>query len=190
MVGADGRGEFSEASIVESVGADFGGEKFGESLSTVAHPPDVTKMCTDWYTGGMRFHSVIQIAAPVSRVWELTVDVEGWPATTPTLTSVKRVERGPIGVGSSAWVKQPGQRAKLWTVTTFEPLTMFAWSTRSWGLVVTGTHRIEATATGVKNTLTVDVDGPLSRVVGLAAGRSIRKAIRTENEGFKRAAEA
>ena len=57
----------------------------------------------------MRIEDSIDIAAPVERVWELTMDVESWPQLTPTITSVKRLDHGPLAVGSAARIKQPAQ---------------------------------------------------------------------------------
>ncbi len=71
-------------------------------------------------------HELI-IEAPVEQVWALTVDVESWPTMTPTMTSVQRLDEGPLRVGSTARIKQPGQSSRIWTVTTLEPNEAFAW---------------------------------------------------------------
>jgi uncharacterized membrane protein len=137
----------------------------------------------------MRIENSIEIAAPVSRVWDLTIDVESWPEHTPTVTSVELLDDGPLAVGSSARIKQPAQRAKRWTVTAFEPQRRFAWATRTLGTTMTGSHLLAESPTGTTNTLVIDIQGPLARVLAALAGPSIRKAISTENLGFKAAAE-
>ena len=137
----------------------------------------------------MRIEHIIEIAAPVARVWELTLDVESWPRMTPTITRVEWLSAQPIGIGSMARIKQPAQGAKIWTVTALEPERCLAWSTRSMGLTMTGTHQLTATETGTTNTLWIDLEGPLAWIVGTLFGRLIRNALRTENEGFKAAAE-
>ena len=78
----------------------------------------------------MRFENTIEIDAPADRVWALTTDVESWPAITPTMTKVERLDNGPFHATSTARVKQPGQRAKVWTVTAFDPDHSFTWETR------------------------------------------------------------
>jgi len=55
----------------------------------------------------MRFENTIEIDAPADRVWALTTDVESWPAITPTMTKVERLDNGPFHATSTARVKQP-----------------------------------------------------------------------------------
>lgn len=137
----------------------------------------------------MRVEHSLEIAAPVERVWELTLDVEAWPRLTPTITSVQRLDAGPIRIGSQARIKQPAQGTRTWTVTAIEPLRRFEWGTRLLGARMTGRHDLAPSATGTTNRLTVDIEGPLAPVIGTIARPQILKAIRLENEGFKRAAE-
>lgn len=137
----------------------------------------------------MKIENTISIDAPLSRAWELTLDVESWPQHTPTITKIERLDSGPIGIGSTALVKQPGQRAKVWTVTDFEPQQCFAWSTRAMGTTMTGRHVMTANESETTQTLTVEIEGPFSSVVGAIVRRPIAKAIAQENQGFKTAAE-
>ncbi len=137
----------------------------------------------------MRIEHSIDIAAPVERVWDLTVDVESWPEFTPTITRVQRLDAGQLTIGSKARIKQPAQGERTWTVTTLEPKQRFAWATKFMGLTMTGGHQLTPTATGMRNTLSVEIDGVLAPVLGLFIRGPIRSAITQENEGFKRAAE-
>ncbi|MHC4973100.1 MAG: SRPBCC family protein [Planctomycetota bacterium] len=137
----------------------------------------------------MRIKHSIEIAAPVARVWKLTLDVEKWPDLTPTITRIEWLSEPPVRVGCQARIKQPGQRAKIWTVTEFEPERCFTWATRSLGLTMTGSHRLAASDAGTTNLLSIDLEGPLAPLVGALFRRPILKAIATENEGFKAAAE-
>jgi uncharacterized membrane protein len=138
----------------------------------------------------MQIETSLDIAAPVATLWALTLDVEAWPRITPTtMTSVDLLQAGPLAVGSSARIKQPGQRSKVWTVTEFVPEQRFAWQTRSRWLAITGRHVLEPTAAGTRNHLVIKLDGPLSRAIGPLVGRSIRRTIETENQAFKAAAE-
>ena len=138
----------------------------------------------------MRIEHTIEIAAPVQRVWELTLDVEAWPRHTPTITRIELLSKPPLAIGSRARIKQPGQRAKVWTVTELDPERSFVWATRSVGMTMTGSHRMEANGSGTTQTLVVDIEGVLGAIVGRLFRGMILKAIRTENEGFKAAAEA
>lgn len=137
----------------------------------------------------MRIEHSTEIAAPVSEMWKLTLDVEQWPDITPTVTTVERLDDGPMAVGSRAMVKQPGQRRRTWTVTALEPERRFVWSTTMLGTTMSGGHHLAPCKAGTTNTLTVDIEGPLSGLVGRLFRRPIAKAIAAENEGFKTAAQ-
>jgi uncharacterized membrane protein len=137
----------------------------------------------------MHVASEVTIAAPVERVWDLTEDVESWPTITPTMTSVERLDEGPLRVGSRARVRQPRQRPTVWTVTVVEPGSQFVWEARVLGLRMVGGHRLERVATGCRNTLTIDLEGRGAGLMGRLLAGQIQRAITTENEGFRRAAE-
>jgi uncharacterized membrane protein len=137
----------------------------------------------------MRIEHTTDIKAPVDRVWALTEDIESWPAVTPTMTSVTRLDHGDLQVASSARVKQPGQRERVWTVTELEPGRRFAWQTKVMKATMKGTHELIPTADGVTNHLSVDLTGPGSKLIGRLTRRQIAKAIAAENAGFKRVAE-
>jgi hypothetical protein len=56
--------------------------------------------------GAMTYFSLsVEIRASSERVWEVLSDLEGWPAWTPTVTSVQRVDRGPLAVGSRVRIR-------------------------------------------------------------------------------------
>ncbi|WP_082748661.1 SRPBCC family protein [Nocardioides jensenii] len=138
---------------------------------------------------GVGIHDELFIAAPPERVWALTEDVEGWPRLTPTMTSVTRLETGPFGVGSTARIKQPRLPPATWTVTELDPLRRFFWETRRNGVVVTGGHQIEPVEGGCRNLLTVELSGTGAGVLAVLLGPTLRTAIATENDGFRRGAE-
>jgi uncharacterized membrane protein len=133
----------------------------------------------------MKWTNTLMIDAPAELIWELNTDVERWPARTPTVQSVARLDDGPFRVGSRARIKQPGQRSATWTVTRMLPGHEFSWQSKRRGLVLTGTHRVETAGPETRNTLEIEVTGPLSRVFGLLFGVAIRRALRLENAGFK-----
>jgi hypothetical protein len=138
----------------------------------------------------MRWTDTARIQATPELVWQLTTDLAGWPAITPTVRRVDRLDDGPLRVGSCARVRQPGQLPAVWTVTELDPGRRFVWQTRRPGLVMVATHQLEPDGDGCRNTLLLDAAGLLARPVGLLLGPLLRNALRVENAGFTRAAEA
>lgn len=132
----------------------------------------------------------LDIAAPVEKVWALTVDIESWPDISPTMTSVERLDDGPLKVGSRARVKQPAQRPTTWTMTRLEAPTLFEWTAKVMGVTTTASHVLEAIDGGCRNTLSVELSGRGARLLAAVAGRQIHRAIAQENEGFRAAATA
>ena len=98
----------------------------------------------------------LEIAAPIERVWDLTLDIERWPELTPTITSVERLEVGPLAVGSSARLVQPRQSPRVWTVTDLQAPTRFAWSARQ---VI---QKTSATPTQMALSATLNAGNPIS----------------------------
>jgi Polyketide cyclase / dehydrase and lipid transport len=133
----------------------------------------------------MRWENTVRIDAQAQRVWDLTIDVTAWPSFTPTVTKLDRLDDGPMRVGSSARIKQPGQTAAVWTVTSLVPGREFAWQTKRMGVTMTGSHVVEGTASGCRNTLAIELTGPGARPFGLLFGALMRKAIATENAALK-----
>ncbi|WP_030439820.1 SRPBCC family protein [Actinoplanes subtropicus] len=134
-----------------------------------------------------REHSTV-ISAPPPVVWRLTTDVERWPSFMPTMQAVERLEPGPLRVGSSARVKQPGQTAAVWTVSAIAPETEFTWETRRLGLRMIGKHVLAPAAAGTRNTLSIEVTGPGAGLFGALFGGMIARVIQRENEAFRQAA--
>lgn len=138
----------------------------------------------------MSIEDTREIAADSATVWSLTLDVENWPALTSTITSVERLDDGPLRVGSQARIKQPGQRPRVWTVSRLDPPHAFEWFTTIGPLRMTGAHAIRPTPNGCENTLSIRLEGWGRRVAEALLGRALRRTITTENHGFVVASEA
>lgn len=138
----------------------------------------------------MGITDTLEIAAATDEVWALTVDIERWPDMTPTMTSVEKLGDGPLALGSQARIKQPGMRPAVWTVTDFDPGRLFAWETKLGTVTLRGTHRLEPTATGCRNTLAVEMSGLGSGILRAIGKRRLKETIATENRGFKKTVEA
>jgi uncharacterized membrane protein len=136
--------------------------------------------------------SDLVIDATVDEVWALTVDVERWPELTPTMTSVERLDDGPLRVGSTARVVQPKQRPTVWTVTALDAPHTFEWEAKVLGVTMVGSHHLVSLDDGARtrNELRLRLSGFGSGLLRRVLGGTFREAIQTENEGFKRVAEA
>lgn len=138
----------------------------------------------------MEIRYTTTIDAPVERVWALTLDIEGLPGITPTITSAERLDgSGAVVVGTTARLTQPGLPARVWTVETVEPPNRFTWSTRLLGIRMVGIHELEAldeNRTGM--TLAVVFEGPGAGLLARLGRRRLSKTLATEAAGFQRAA--
>ncbi|BBX99074.1 hypothetical protein MLAC_43680 [Mycobacterium lacus] len=139
--------------------------------------------------GHMRYVLEESVHAPAARVWELLVDVAGWPTWTNSMREITRLDEGPLAVGSPSRVTQPKGRPMVWTVTKLEPMREFTWAAKQPGLSLEAVHRIDAAGDGVRTTLEFVATGPLAWLVSLVAGSRIRSYVEMESAGLKRAAE-
>jgi uncharacterized protein YndB with AHSA1/START domain len=126
-----------------------------------------------------------RIEAPPALVWRVTEDVERWPHWTPTVTSVERVDTGPLGLGSTARIRQPGQPISEWVVTVLEPERRFAWETRRPGLRMVGEHELFPDGDGTRNVLRVRATGPLSVLLAPLLRIAVPRALAAENAGLR-----
>jgi uncharacterized membrane protein len=136
----------------------------------------------------MRYEETIHIDAPVELIWRLTTDIDDWPAFMPTVQRLERLDDGPLRVGSTARLKQPGQSAAVWTVTRLEPMREFTWETRRLGVRMTGRHLLERAGAGTRNTLVLETEGPAAGVFTALFGGMMRKSVHREGAAFARRA--
>jgi uncharacterized membrane protein len=128
----------------------------------------------------------IDIEAPVDRVWEVLRDVERWPEWTSTVTSVRRLDDGPLAVGSRARIEQPRIPPTEYVVTELEPSRSFTWVATGPGVRTTARHLLEALGTGgTRVTLAVEQAGLVGAVMGRFYRRLTDRYLATEAEGIK-----
>ena len=128
----------------------------------------------------------IDVEAPVDRVWEVLRDVERWPEWASTVTSVRRLDDGPLAVGSKARIEQPKIPPTEYVVTELEPGRSFTWVATGPGVRTTARHVLEQLDGGrTRVTLGVEQAG----IVGTVMGRFYRgltdRYLATEAEGIK-----
>jgi len=74
----------------------------------------------------MHFESIVSINAAPERAWTVLTDVERAPEWTSSMTSVKRLDDGPLRVGSKARIHQPRLLPATWQVTELTAPSWFA----------------------------------------------------------------
>jgi uncharacterized membrane protein len=136
------------------------------------------------------FSVTVQVDAPPHRVWEVMSDVERWPDWTPTVTSVRRTNAGPLRIGAKARVEQPRLPAATWVVTALADGRWFDWESRAPGVRVLARHAVEPNGDGSRVTLAVQFTGPIGSLIGHATAGLSRRYIALEADGLKRRAEA
>jgi uncharacterized membrane protein len=136
------------------------------------------------------FNTSIDIAAPAGRVWSIMSDVERWHEWTASITGIRRLDDGPLRIGSRALVRQPKLPQNRFEVTALEEGRGFSWESKSPGLRGIGHHWIEPTPAGCRVNLGVDFRGALAWPVSRLYGRLTQHYIEMEAEGLKRRSEA
>lgn len=138
----------------------------------------------------IHFEQSIVINASAERIWAVLTDMERWPEWTASMSSIKRGEDTPFGVGATARIKQPRLPAGDWRVTEYEPDRWFKSETASPGLKIAAGHRIEPATSGCTVTLSIDQSGFMSGMVGRIYGGRIRRYIDLEANGLKQRSES
>jgi hypothetical protein len=132
----------------------------------------------------------VDIAAPPATVVGIIIDVERWHEWTSTITSIRRLDDGPLRVGSRAAIRQPKLLPATWTVTGIEPGRGFTWITRSPGVTVTARHFVEAAPAGCRATLALEFSGLLGGLVARLTRGLNERYLKIEADGLKRRSEA
>jgi uncharacterized membrane protein len=132
--------------------------------------------------------------ASLDQAWRALTDVTSWPEWTPSITSVRRLDDGPLRIGSRARVKQPGYPPMVWQVTEVRDAdgqAGFTWVTHSPGVHTTGRHTLTANPDGTTRiTLEIDHQGALSGLVGALTRKRTEAYLELEAAGLAAASEA
>jgi hypothetical protein len=128
---------------------------------------------------------------PPNESGRVLTDVERWPESSASVTSVRRLERGSLGRGSRARIKQSKLPVLVWTVTEIEPLSHFTWCTTTLGVTTTARQVLTpAPDRRVTVTLSIERSGVLAWLTDLFYAGMTRRYLTMEIEGLKRVCES
>jgi carbon monoxide dehydrogenase subunit G len=136
----------------------------------------------------MRFESIIDINAPVEKVWTLIDKLEQWPQWMPSIKKIERVSKGPLTAGSqlSVTAKVSGLTVTLlMTITEFVPERNVVMKGKVLGTNLTRFYNLEALDGQTKATVGGEVSGALAwlaRRGGQAISDEIAQAVKKRIE--------
>jgi len=129
--------------------------------------------------------------ADPDRAWAALADVESWPQWTASVTSAKRLDEGPLRVGSKARIKQPGLLPLVWEVSEIREGEAFRWSTGNAASRTVGVHRLAANSDGTTQiTLELEQSGAIGSLIGALMKGRFKRFLELEVAGLKAASES
>ena len=132
------------------------------------------------------FQITVDIEASPDKVWAVTRDIERWPEWTPTVTSVRRLDKGPFAVGSCAVIRQPKLLPAKWRVTELDDeRRSFTWLMRGPGMRIQARHGVEANGQGSRATLSIHFSGVLGPLFARFTRNLNERYLALEAQGLK-----
>ena len=139
----------------------------------------------------VEYEQTIEIAAQADRVWDVMSDVERWPEWTASVRSAQLLDGGGLWPGQRARLRQPRVPVVIWTVERVDHGQSFVWRSDTTGLSSLGEHTVEPKGSGSSQAVVrLTHSGALAGPARLIFGGLIRRYVRLEAEGLKRAVEA
>ncbi len=142
------------------------------------------------------FSITVDIQAPPERVWAVMSDVERWPEWTPTVTSMKLRDPGPLAPGSRVLICQPKFPPAEWRLTELDEGRSFTWVNRGPGVLVTARHGVvPGSSTGgdrdkSQATLSLEFAGILGPLVARLTRNLNERYLALEAKGLKQRSES
>jgi hypothetical protein len=137
----------------------------------------------------MDFEISIDIAASPDVVWAVMSDVERWHEWTPSVRSIRLLDRGPLRIGTRAMIRQPKFPPALWQVSALEAGRSFTWKTGAPGMRVFGQHSVAPSGPGSRATLRLHYDGPIGRLLARMTRGITNRYLHFEATGLKQRSE-
>jgi uncharacterized protein YndB with AHSA1/START domain len=126
----------------------------------------------------------VDIPAPIETVWGVLMDLETWPAWTPTMKSLARRTHGDLAVGSQVRVSQPFMTPHTWTITELARPTTFTWETHQLGVTLVARHDLTQVDGHTRAIISVDIRGLVGRLIVTLAAARTRNFVRQEANGL------
>lgn len=124
------------------------------------------------------------VHASPEAVWAVMSDIERWPHLLSTIDRVTPLNSAAGGVGARFAVKQPGIPELTYEVTQWVPDKDFTWVARSPGVRTVGRHLISAVEGGAHLRVSLEWQGPLSKVIAVLFGTRTANFVRIEADAF------
>jgi uncharacterized membrane protein len=138
----------------------------------------------------LHFSIDVDIRAPAHRVWAVMRDVERWPEWTPTVTEIRRLDRGPLAVGSRAVIRQPKLPPAKWQVTQLDDEgRSCTWLTRGPFMRLEARHWVQDSGNGSRATLSIRFSGLLGPLFARLTRRLNERYLALEANGLKECSE-
>jgi hypothetical protein len=137
----------------------------------------------------MDFEISVDIAAPPDVVWAVMSDTERWHEWTPSVRSIRLLDKGPLRVGSRAVIRQPRFPAALWKVTALEPGRSFTWRTGAPGMWVYGRHSVSPAERGSRANLHLHYEGAVGWLLARLTRNITNRYLGFEASGLKKRSE-
>lgn len=135
------------------------------------------------------FTTFVDINAPAQRVWDVMRDIERWHEWTASVSSIERLDAGPLAVGSRVRIRQPRLSPALFVVTALDEGRGFTWETSSPGVRAVADHWIEGITDGSRVTLSLCFSGMLGPLMAFFMRNLINRYMEMEAAGLKQRSE-
>ena len=117
-------------------------------------------------------------------------DVERWHEWTPSVRSIRLLDKGSLAVGTRALIRQPKFPPAVWKVTAIEPGRSFIWRSGAPGAWVYAHHSIEAVGGGARATLRLHYEGPIGILLARLTRGITDRYLRYEAAGLRKRSES
>lgn len=117
-------------------------------------------------------------------------DVERWPEWTPTVKRIRRLDSGPLAVGSRVVIWQPRLPPAKWEVIELDDRNRrFTWETRSPGMRLEARHWVDQTGETSLATLSIRFSGILGPVFARLTRKLNDRYLALEVKGLRERSE-